>query len=47
MSLLPELRMKDKAGTFLDRRFGENNPNMTVEEKMLERFMLEKKVCHL
>ncbi|KAL1917482.1 uncharacterized protein VTP21DRAFT_3875 [Calcarisporiella thermophila] len=41
-SLLLELQTKNKAGGIIDRRFGENDPNMTPEEKMLERFTREK-----
>lgn len=33
---------KHKVGEFIDRRFGQNDTNMTVEEKMLERFAKEK-----
>lgn len=39
-----EYKNKDKVGEIIDRRFGENDANMTVEDKMLERFMVEKKV---
>ncbi|KAF9930670.1 nucleolar complex protein 14 [Linnemannia zychae] len=41
-TLLQELQRKNKAGGMIDKRFGENNPNMTPEEKMLERFTREK-----
>ncbi|PWN54101.1 Nop14-like protein [Violaceomyces palustris] len=41
-TLLPEWEARNKAGTFVDRRFGENDANMTPEEKMLERFTAEK-----
>ena len=37
-----EYKNKDKTGSFVDRRFGETDENMTVEEKMLERFTKEK-----
>ncbi|KAL9939083.1 hypothetical protein V8E36_001896 [Tilletia maclaganii] len=40
--LLPEFQARAKAGSFVDRRFGENDPNMTPEERMLERFTREK-----
>lgn len=33
---------KNKVGGIIDRRFGEYDPNMTAEEKMLERFAREK-----
>ncbi|ORY07457.1 Nop14-like protein [Basidiobolus meristosporus CBS 931.73] len=41
-TLLVEMQNKNKAGGFVDRRFGENDPNMTPEEKMLERFAKER-----
>lgn len=34
--------MKDRAGGVIDRRFGENDPDMTPEERMLERFTKER-----
>jgi len=42
--LLKELKNKGKAGGIVDKRFGEENPNLTPEEKMLERFTKEKQV---
>jgi hypothetical protein len=39
------LKNKGKAGGIVDKRFGEENPNLTPEEKMLERFTKEKQVC--
>ncbi|CUS12600.1 unnamed protein product [Tuber aestivum] len=41
-TLLVEMQRRNKAGGILDRRFGENDPTMTPEEKMLERFTKEK-----
>ncbi|KAH8152967.1 uncharacterized protein LAJ45_03194 [Morchella importuna] len=41
-TLLVEMQRKHKAGGIVDRRFGENDPTMTPEEKMLERFTKEK-----
>ncbi|PWW76279.1 Nop14-like protein [Tuber magnatum] len=41
-TLLVEMQKRNKAGGILDRRFGENDPTMTPEEKMLERFTKEK-----
>ncbi|OWP01996.1 hypothetical protein B2J93_4622 [Marssonina coronariae] len=35
-----------KVGGILDKRFGENDPSMAPEEKMLERFTREKQVRH-
>lgn len=34
--------MKDHAGGVIDRRIGENDPMMTLEERMLERFTKER-----
>lgn len=41
-TLLKEFEEKDHAGGILDRRFGENDPTMTPEERMLERFTRER-----
>ncbi|GME64648.1 hypothetical protein BKCO1_3500083 [Neofusicoccum parvum] len=41
-TLLPELNKRNKAGGIIDRRIGENDPNMSLEDKMLERFTREK-----
>ncbi|KAL9547713.1 hypothetical protein MBANPS3_006036 [Mucor bainieri] len=41
-TLLVEMKNKHRRGGIIDKRFGENNPNMTPEEKMLERFTREK-----
>ncbi|KAK8164312.1 nucleolar protein 14 [Phyllosticta citrichinensis] len=40
--LLPELQMRNKTGGIIDRRIGENDPTMTIEDKMLERFTRER-----
>lgn len=40
--LLPELQSRGRNGEFVDRRFGENDPTMSVEDRGLERFMKEK-----
>lgn len=36
------MQRRNKVGGIIDRRFGENDPTMTPEEKMLERFTKEK-----
>ncbi|RUS33770.1 Nop14-like family-domain-containing protein, partial [Jimgerdemannia flammicorona] len=36
------MNRKNKAGGIVDRRFGENDPTLTAEERMLERFTREK-----
>ncbi|OBZ82885.1 putative nucleolar complex protein 14 [Choanephora cucurbitarum] len=41
-TLLVEMQNKNRRGGFIDKRFGENNPSLTPEEKMLERFTREK-----
>lgn len=40
------MQRRNKVGGILDRRFGENDPTMTPEEKMLERFAREKLKSH-
>lgn len=35
-------KLRNRAGGFVDRRFGEKNRNLTEEEKMLERFTRER-----
>lgn len=41
-TLLPEMNKRNKIGGILDRRIGENDPTMTPDERMLERFTREK-----
>ncbi|KAJ7639482.1 nucleolar protein 14 [Roridomyces roridus] len=41
-TLLVEYEGKGRAGGILDRRFGENDPSMSVDERMLERFTRER-----
>ncbi|RFU79121.1 nucleolar complex 14 [Trichoderma arundinaceum] len=45
-TLLVDMQRRNKVGGILDRRFGENDPTMTPEEKMLERFAREKQKAH-
>ncbi|WFD30401.1 nucleolar complex protein 14 [Malassezia sp. CBS 17886] len=40
--LLPEYENRNHSSTFVDRRFGEYNPNLSLEEKMLQRFTHER-----
>lgn len=40
--MLKEYEERGRAGGILDRRFGENDPTMTPEERMLERFTRER-----
>lgn len=39
---LVEKAMKNRVGNFMDRRFGENDPSLNPEDKMLERFTKER-----
>lgn len=41
-TLLKEYEEKDRAGGVVDRRFGENDPTLSLEERMLERFTKER-----
>lgn len=40
--MLKEYEEKDRVGGIVDRRFGENDPTMSLEERMLERFTKER-----
>lgn len=40
------MQRRNKVGGILDRRFGENDPTMAPEDKMLERFAREKQRAH-
>ncbi|WFD05676.1 nucleolar complex protein 14 [Malassezia vespertilionis] len=40
--LLPELNARHHSSSFVDRRFGEHNPSMSLEDKMLQRFTRER-----
>ena len=39
---MKEFEEKDHSGGIVDRRFGENDPTMSLEERMLERFTRER-----
>ncbi|KAF4637137.1 hypothetical protein G7Y89_g949 [Cudoniella acicularis] len=41
-----DMQRRKKVGGIVDKRFGENDPSMAPEEKMLERFTLEKQKHH-
>ncbi|KAH7162760.1 nucleolar protein 14 [Dactylonectria estremocensis] len=45
-TLLVEMQRRNKVGGIIDRRFGENDPTMAPEDKMLERFAREKQKSH-
>lgn len=42
-----EYQQKSKANKLVDRRFGESEEDLSVEEKMMRRFILERKVAHM
>lgn len=44
-ALRAERENKNRVGGIVDTRFGENDPTMNPEQKMLERFAREKQVC--
>ena len=41
-TLLPEHQLRGHMGTFNDRRFGESNPSLSMEEKLQERYTRER-----
>ncbi|KAJ3717957.1 nucleolar protein 14 [Lentinula raphanica] len=41
-TLLKEFEERHRSGGIIDRRFGENDPSMSLEERMLERFTKER-----
>ncbi|KJZ76715.1 hypothetical protein HIM_04051 [Hirsutella minnesotensis 3608] len=45
-TLLVDMQHRHKVGGIIDRRFGENDPTMAPEERMVERFALEKQRSH-
>jgi len=45
-TLLVEYKQKNKANLLIDRRFGEYDEKMSLEEKMMKRFTIEKKHHH-
>ncbi|KHN96308.1 nucleolar protein [Metarhizium album ARSEF 1941] len=45
-TLLVDMQRRNKIGGILDRRFGEYDPTMAPEDKMLERFAREKQRSH-
>ena len=40
-----EYKQKNKSNKLVDRRFGEGEEELSVEDKMMQRFILQKKVC--
>lgn len=45
-TLLIDMQRRNKVGGIRDRRFGEDDPDMAMEDKMLERFAMEKQRSH-
>ncbi|XP_001640799.2 nucleolar protein 14 [Nematostella vectensis] len=45
-TLLTEYKQKNKANIFVDKRFGENDAEMTLEDKLMQRFTIEKQHHH-
>ncbi|XP_072026375.1 nucleolar protein 14-like isoform X2 [Amphiura filiformis] len=45
-TLLKEYQHRTKSNQFVDKRLGENDPNMTVEDKMMQRFAVERQRAH-
>ncbi|KAH6619634.1 nucleolar protein 14 [Chaetomium sp. MPI-SDFR-AT-0129] len=45
-TILVEMQRRNKVGGLIDRRFGEDDPNMSLEDKMIERFTREQQRNH-
>ncbi len=45
-TLLVEMQRRRKVGGLIDRRFGESDPTMSLEDKMIERFTREQQRSH-
>ncbi|KAK0729149.1 nucleolar protein 14 [Apiosordaria backusii] len=45
-TLLVEMQRRNKVGGLIDRRFGEDDPNMSLEDKMIERYTREQQRAH-
>lgn len=45
-TLLVEMQRRNKVGGLIDRRFGEDDPNLSLEDKMIERFTREQQRNH-
>ena len=43
-TLLVEYKDQFKSNSFVDKRIGENDQNLTLEDKMFKRFVAERKV---
>ncbi|KAK4105473.1 Nop14-like protein [Parathielavia hyrcaniae] len=45
-TLLVEMQRRNKIGGLIDRRFGENDANLSLEDKMIERYTREQQRAH-
>ncbi|KAJ4296023.1 nucleolar complex protein 14 [Collariella sp. IMI 366227] len=45
-TILVEMQRRNKIGGLIDRRFGEDDPNMSLEDKMIERYTREQQRAH-
>ncbi|KAL2136047.1 hypothetical protein VTI74DRAFT_5783 [Chaetomium olivicolor] len=45
-TILVEMQRRNKVGVLIDRRFGEDDPNMSLEDKMIERYTREQQRAH-
>ncbi|KAG4304913.1 hypothetical protein PORY_001588 [Pneumocystis oryctolagi] len=45
-TILVDMLRRNKVGGIVDRRFGENNAHLSLEEKMLQRYTVEKQKLH-
>ncbi|VBB72492.1 Putative nucleolar complex protein 14 [Podospora comata] len=45
-TILVEMQRRNKVGGLIDRRFGEDDPNMSLEDKMIERYTREQQRSH-
>lgn len=41
---MQEYKQKNKSNQLVDKRFGEKDPGLSVEDKLMQRFVLERKV---
>ena len=44
-TLLQEYKQQFKSNKFVDKRIGENDVSLSLEDKMMKRFALERAVC--
>ena len=44
-TLLQEYKQQFKSNKFVDKRIGENDVSLSLEDKMMKRFAMERAVC--